>query len=411
MGERMMLAPTLPIVLREAPGEDCHILFPGIIGFFFVIRVSLTFLFFQGDPVQGTIVNIAIGLVLLYGAVLFTADNRTRVRRPLLNISPIRWMFALLGLSAASALWTGAQSIVVALTYWASMASDVVIVLLLLRHEDAERHTEAILMGVVWGAAALAIIAWFSPATADLRLGNDMFLHPNTLGLEIGIATLIAQFLAPRGACWKWLGVVLAITLLRTLSKTAIIALVIAECWYLMQNNRMPRKAKVYLVAGALVVVASFWGLLSSYADIYNNTGSGDQAETLTGRTLLWTVAFSMSLERPWLGHGLYSFKALIPMLGTFEAVHAHNDLLQQFFEFGIAGVVILLGVYWSFYRQTRRVPATEMRTLAVALLLFALVRGLTDSVQFGLSYPPWLIAAFSICFAQPAKRGEQSSC
>jgi O-antigen ligase len=320
-------------------------------------------------------------------------------------------MFALLGLSAASALWTGAQSIVVALTYWASMASDVVIVLLLLRHEDAERHTEAILMGVVWGAAALAIIAWFSPATADLRLGNDMFLHPNTLGLEIGIATLIAQFLAPRGACWKWLGVVLAITLLRTLSKTAIIALVIAECWYLMQNNRMPRKAKVYLVAGALVVVASFWGLLSSYADIYNNTGSGDQAETLTGRTLLWTVAFSMSLERPWLGHGLYSFKALIPMLGTFEAVHAHNDLLQQFFEFGIAGVVILLGVYWSFYRQTRRVPATEMRTLAVALLLFALVRGLTDSVQFGLSYPLWLLAAFSICLARSEKSWEQSSC
>jgi O-antigen ligase len=281
----------------------------------------------------------------------------------------------------------------------------------LLRHEDAECHTEAILKGAVWGAGALAIIAWFSPATADLRLGNDTFLHPNTLGLEIGIATLIAQYLALRGACWKWLGVALAITLLRTLSKTAIIALVIAECWYLMQNNRMPRKAKVYLVAGALIVVGSFWGLLSSYANIYNNTGSGDQAETLTGRTLLWTVAFSMGLEKPWLGHGLYSFKALIPMLGTFEAVHAHNDLLQQFFEFGIVGVVILLGVYWSFYRQARRVPATEMRTLALALLLFALVRGLTDSVQFGLSYPLWLIVAFSTCFAQPAKRGEQSSC
>ena len=406
-----MSASTLSIALRAAPAEDSRRLFPGIVGFFFIFRVCLTFLFFQGDPVLGTIVNIAIGLVLLYGAILYTADNRPQVRRSLLNIPPIRWMLALLGLSAASALWTGAQSIVVALAYWASMAADVVIVLLLLRHEDAERHTEAILKGVVWGAAALAIIAWCSPATLDLRLGNDTFLHPNTLGLEIGIATLIAQYLAPRGACWKWLGVALAITLLRTLSKTSIIALVIAECWYLMQNNRMPRKAKVYFVAGALVVVASFWGLLSSYADIYNNTGSGDQAETLTGRTLLWTVAFSMGLEKPWLGHGLYSFKALIPMLGTFEAVHAHNDLLQQFFEFGIAGVVILLGVYWSFYRQTRRAPATEMRTLAVALLLFALVRGLTDSVQFGLSYPLWLLAAFSICLARSGKSWEESSC
>jgi exopolysaccharide production protein ExoQ len=406
-----MSTSTLSIALRAAPAEDSRHLFPGIIGFFFVFRVCLTFLFFQGDPVLGTIVNIAIGLVLLYGTILYTADNQTRVRRRLLKIQPIRWMFALLALSVASALWTGAQSIVVALVYWASMAADIAIVLLLLRHGDVERYTEAILKGVVWGATALAIIAWCSPATADLRLGNDTFLHPNTLGLEIGIATLIAQYLVPLGPRWKWLGVALAITLLRTLSKTAIIAFVIAECWYLMQNNQMSRKAKVYLVAGALVVVVSFWGLLSSYVDIYNNTGSGDQAETLTGRTLLWTVAFSMGLEKPWLGHGLYSFKALIPMLGTFEAVHAHNDLLQQFFEFGVAGVVILLGVYWSFYRLTRRVLASEMRNLALALLLFALVRGLTDSVQFGLSYPLWLLAAFSIYFAQTAKRGQESSC
>jgi exopolysaccharide production protein ExoQ len=411
MGERVTLTSTLPISLREAPAKDSPILFPGIVGFFFVFRVCLTFLFFQGDPVLGTIVNIAIGLVLLYGAIFYTADSQTRVRRRLLKIQPIRWVFALLALSVASALWTGAQSIFVALVYWASMAADVAIVLLLLRHEDADRDTEAIMKGVVWGAAALAIIAWCSPATADLRLGNDTFLHPNTLGLEIGIATLIAQYLVPRGPCWKWLGVALAITLLRTLSKTAIIAFVIAECWYLMQSHQMPRKAKVYLVIGTLIVVASFWGLLSSYIDIYSNTGSGDQAETLTGRTLLWTVAFSMGLEKPWLGHGLYSFKALIPMLGTFEAVHAHNDLLQQFFELGVAGVVIVLGVYWSFYRQTRRVPASEMRTLALALLLFALVRGLTDSVQFGLSYPLWLLAAFSICLYRPADSGEQSSC
>jgi len=406
-----MSTSTLPILLRETPGEDSRILFPGIVGFFFVFRVCLTFLIFQGDPALGTIVNIAIGLVLLYGAILYTADCRTRIRRPLLRISPVRWIFTLLGLSAASILWTGAQSTVAALAYWASMTADVIIVLLLLRHEDAERYTEGILKGVVWGAAALAIIAWCSPATADLRLGNDLFLHPNTLGLEIGIATLIAQYLVFHGTCWRWLSAALAITLLRTLSKTAIIAFVIAECWYLMQNKQMSRKAKAYLVAGALVVVAGFWGLLSSYVDNYNNTGSGDQAETLTGRTLLWTVAFLMSLDKPWIGHGLYSFKALIPVLGNFEAVHAHNDLLQQFFEFGIGGVAIALGVYWSFYRQTRRASASEMRTLARALLLFALVRGLTDSVQFGLSYPLWLLAAFSICFARSADSEEQSSC
>jgi O-antigen ligase len=406
-----MPASTKPIAFRAVPGEDSPCIFSGIIGFFFVFRVCLTFLFFQGDPVLGTIVNIVIGLALMYGAIFYTTDDRRRAGSQLLTIPPIRWVFALLAFSATSVLWTGTQSAVIALAYWASMASDVAIVLLLLRHGDTKRRTEGILKGVVWGAGALAIIAWCSPATGDLRLGNDAFLHPNTLGLEIGIATLIAQYLVPRGVRWKWIGIALAITLLRTLSKTAIIAFVTAECWYLMQNNQMSRKAKMYLGAGALAVIASFWGLLSSYVEIYNNTGSGDQAETLTGRTLLWAVAFSMSLEKPWFGHGLYSFKALIPVLGTFEAVHAHNDLLQQFFEFGVVGVVILLGVYWSFYRQARSVLAVEMRTLALALLFFALVRGSTDSVQFGLSYPLWLIAAFSICFAQSTRIAEQSSC
>jgi O-antigen ligase len=254
--------------------------------------------------------------------------------------------------------------------------------------------------GAVLGAAALAVVAWCAPATPDLRLGNDAFLHPNTLGLEIGLATLLAQYFVPRGALWKWLGIALAITLLRTLSKTAIVAFVIAECWYLMQNRQMTRKAKTYVVAGAALVVASFWGLLNSYLVVYNNTGSGNQAETLTGRTLLWTVAFSMGLEKRWFGHGFYSFKALIPSFGAFQPVHAHNELLQQFFEFGLAGVVIAVGIYWSFCRQARSALASDLRTLALTLLLFAVLHGLTDTVPFGLSLPLWLLTALSLCLA-----------
>jgi O-antigen ligase len=377
--------------------------FPGVVGFYFVFRVCLTFLFFQADPVMGTIVNIAIDLALLYGAVLYSAEDKTNIRHSLLQTPPIRWIVALLAFSLISLQWTGAQSPVAALAYWMGMAADVVIVLQLLRHSEAVHCTRGIMKGMVWGAVALSLIAWCTPATPDLRLGNDAFLHPNTLGLEIGTATLIAQYLAHRGTRWKWLGIALAITLLRTLSKTAIIAFVIAECWYLMQNKQMTRKTKMRIGAAALFVVACFWGLLSSYIDVYNNTGSGNQAETLTGRTVLWTVAFSMGMEKPWFGHGLYSFKALIPAFGTFEPVHAHNELLQQFFEFGVAGVAIAAGVYWSFYRQASSAPASELRALALTLLLFTLLHGLTDTVPFGLSYPLWLLTALSRCFAHPA--------
>jgi exopolysaccharide production protein ExoQ len=403
MGEQLMSTMTMPMGSEALRRQGRPMLFPGIIGFYFGFRVCLTFLFFQADPVAGTIVNITVDLALLYGSILYSIDDREHVHQRVLKIPPVCWVLLLLSLSLTSVLWTGTASIVAALAYWADMAADVAIVLLLCRRVEALDYAEAVMKGAIWGAVALAFVAWCSPTTADLRLGNDVFLHPNTLGPEIAIGTLIAQYLAPRGVRWKWLGIALAITLLRTLSKTTIIAFAIAECWYLMRTRQMTRKTKAYLVVGALLVIASFWGLVNSYLSVYTSTGSGNQAETLTGRTLLWTVALSMGLEKPWFGHGLYSFKSLIPAFGLFEPVEAHNELLQQFFEFGIAGVVIALGVYWSFWRQARSAPASDLRALALTLLIFAVLHGLTDTVPFGLSFPLWLLTALSLCLASTA--------
>jgi exopolysaccharide production protein ExoQ len=386
------------------------LLFPRILGFFFVARVGLTFLFFQSNPVTGTIVTIAAGLALLFGAILYTAGGAVSRSSPFDRIRPLQWIFALLGLSLASIFWTGAQSRAVAFAYWIGMAADIVIVLLLLRRGDAGRFTRNLFEGAVLGASALALVAWCSPLTADLRLGNDAFLHPNTLGLEIGIATLLAQYLALADSRWKWLAFALGATLLRSLSKTAIIAFVIAESWYLLHNKDVSRRAKLRLAFVAAIIVAASWGALTAYLDVYNNTGSGNQAETLTGRTVLWAVAFSMSMQRPWLGHGIYSFRALIPSFGAFQAVHAHNEMLQQFFEYGAAGVAIVVALYFSFYRLARRAQPGSLRNLALTLLVFALIRGLTDTTNFGLSYPLWLLAALSVCLSNAEPLQERAS-
>ncbi|HEY4378863.1 MAG TPA: O-antigen ligase family protein [Acidobacteriaceae bacterium] len=391
----------LPIATQEASAEEHPLLFSGVVGFFFIFRICLNFLFFQSDLVVGAAVSFAIDLALLFCTVLYSTDVRAHTPARLFQIVPLRWIAAYLALSLASVFWTGAQSALAAAAYWASMAVDVLIVLLLLRQEDAVRQAEGILKGVVVGAAGVSLIAWCSPTTADLRLGNDLFLHPNSLGLFIGIATLIAQYLASQSSTWKWLGIALAITFLRALSKTAIAAFLVAELWYLMQNTQMSRKTKARIVAAALLVIACFWGLLRAYITAYNTTGSGNQVETLTGRTVLWTIAISMSLEKPWLGHGIYSFKSLVPPLGIFQPVHAHNELLQQLFEYGVVGVVVAVGIYWSFFRQARRSQTTGLSALCLTLLIFSLVRGLADTINFGLSFPFWLMAGLSISLAR----------
>src|SRR6202000_3406524 len=100
---------------------------------------------------------------------------------------------------------------------------------------------------------------------------------------------------------------------------------------------------------------AVFATLLRANLELYVSAGNVNQAESLTGRTFIWAQAFSVAVEHPWIGGGFYSFRALIPGFGTNQPWHAHNELLQQFFECGLLGVVVTLGLYVSFFLAAKR--------------------------------------------------------
>src|SRR6185312_3157903 len=172
-------------------------------------------------------------------------------------------------------------------------------------------------------------------------------------------------------------------------------------------EQRISRRLKIQVAAVALVILAAFMTLLESYLEIYTSTGSGTQAETLTGRTAIWAMAFFMAIEKPWIGHGFYSFRALIPAFGSFEPWHAHNELLQEFFEYGLLGVFVTVCLYVALLVAAKRFTArTSARNsviiraygrLASVVVLFAAVHGLAESVNFGLTVPLWLFAALAI--------------
>jgi O-antigen ligase len=103
------------------------------------------------------------------------------------------------------------------------------------------------------------------------------------------------------------------------------------------------------------------------------------------------------SVEQPWLGHGFHSFRNVIPPFGSFEAWHAHNELLQQFYAFGALGVVVVAGVYGSLFREFRRAQSLSLRVRLMGLMVFILIRGLADTENFDLSLPIWFIALVSV--------------
>ena len=397
----MTTAPARPFHLSRTNTASA-LSMPGMVGVYFGLRACITFVFFRADPQAGTQVSIALNLLLLVVVVFYSAGPAVLTLRQAMQTRPFKLVLFFLGLSLCSLLWTEAQSTLVAASYWAALAADVLLVFFVFRVEPAEVASNSIIKGFVWGVFLLALVGWIAPTMPDLRIGDDDFLSPNVIGFECAMGALFCQYLAPQGARWKWLGAALAITLLRSLSKTSILAFAVMEAFYLTRNKSISRGAKVALTAAALLVLSAFSGLLMAYYSVY--THAGTQVETLTGRTPIWIAAFTFAVQEPWLGHGFHSFHTVVPVFGSYQAWHAHNELLHQFFNYGIVGVVLVLALYISLVRQARQALSHPLRLATQSLLLLVFVRSFTDTERFDLSLPLWLITTLSLALAHPAE-------
>jgi O-antigen ligase len=189
--------------------------------------------------------------------------------------------------------------------------------------------------------------------------------------------------------------------MLRSLSKTTIVAFVIAQVYLLFRDKSITRRTKLYVVAATAIVCALFSGLLVSYMDAYSSTGNSP--ETLTGRLSIWAYISDEAITMPWIGHGFYSVWKVIPPFagGEFEARHAHNEMLQQFYLFGVSGLVLLGGLYGSLFRLSRKGQSAALKTFFVTLLLFTIIRGFAEAEAYDFSLPLWAIVAFSALLTQ----------
>jgi exopolysaccharide production protein ExoQ len=378
------------------------------VGFYYSVRLLLPLLavrMFHQDPQDGVAASLALNYLFLVLALFATAGNAPRTFRFILHLPFVRLVLCFIGFAGISLLWSVTASVSAAVAFWCAMAADTAIVLLLLRDGPIEQVTASLMRGYVWGSCAIALVAWILPAQSDLRLGDEELLGPNQIGWICAFAFFLAQYLMrSRKGNWTPHALFLAITLLRSLSKTSIIAFLAGEGYVLLRDREMSRKAKLLLIASAALVLVVFSGLVAHYYAIYQN--AGNQSETLTGRLGIWLFIGSESLQRPWIGHGFHSMWKVIPPFGEFEARHAHNELLQQFYAYGAAGVVLLIALYGSVWRRLRRAVDSPIKVLFMGMLLLVLVRGLADTEVFDLSLPLWFIVIIGALLEQSGSRG-----
>lgn len=382
-------------VKPEAPGgsdlrSDVFSFLAFTTWFVSAFNIATIYLFFQSAPKNGTAVSILASCVMLMLAVLARLIFGGRTDE-LCWHSASKWIFAYLAFTGLSLSWTPASSLLSAFGYWLEVSADVLVVIVLLGCEETTKVAVSSLQGFVCGTLVVAVVAWCAPGTGDLRLGQEDFLHPNGIGYEFAIATLFCVYLALRTeeTRWKLAGAGLAFSLLRTLSKSSIIAFVCAVTLYMFGRTRARARTKLKILFLGVSMGLLSWGFVSRYLDIYSQ---GSSAETLTGRTAIWWVSWDIARDQPWLGHGFYSYRSIVPYFGVFEAWQAHNEWLQQFFSYGVVGLSLAIVVYVSFFRHLRRSAPTPERTLAYALLVFALVHGLTEASYLDLELPTRLM-------------------
>jgi hypothetical protein len=325
----------------------------------------------------------------------------------MVRLSSIRWVLAFLAFSFCSLAWSATVSLSTSVAYWSGLAVDVAIVVVLLRSGSVTEISYSLIKGFVVSTCCLAVIAWIMPGQADLRLGDEEFFNTNQIGNLCAIAILLAQYLTRRKAGrWGFAIFLLTLTLLRSLSKTTIVAFLISESFLIIADRSISRKTKVLLTVAVALVILVFWGLFEAYYDVY--TTAGNQAETLTGRTGIWAYVLNEALEQPLIGHGFDSMWKVIPPFGPdrFEARHAENELLTQFYAFGVVGVCLLIGIYASLYRQIRRLQGPA-KIVWLSLLLFVVVRGLAEAEAFDLLLPLWSIVLISVLVERTSTVGE----
>ncbi|WP_137044794.1 O-antigen ligase [Pseudolabrys sp. FHR47] len=166
-----------------------------------------------------------------------------------------------------------------------------------------------------------------------------------------------------------------------------------AALWvgYVFRRNAAP---KILLtVTIGMVVAAALVFFSDEIFALLSRSGRAEEITSATGRSAIWSVVLDMWAERPFTGYGYTSALAILPLDPRLfhVAAHAHNMYLELLFAGGIALLALFLYALWQTFRQAHRLGAVN----EAALLVFFMLRGMTEATPFS-----GMVGYASIAFA-----------
>jgi O-antigen ligase len=96
-----------------------------------------------------------------------------------------------------------------------------------------------------------------------------------------------------------------------------------------------------------------------------------------SGRLRFWSLGFQAFLKRPIQGYGISNAPLALERLKGFST---HNNIVAISVELGLVGLVLFTAIFIVLYMQSRLISDVRLKWLGVAMLLFALVCGMTST-------------------------------
>ena len=360
--------------------------------------VSLDLHFFRGFFANVLVISVALALIvytpenfrarllgydwlylsylsfIVYSAV-WSLSPSTTLEQALPLALP--WIAALL-LCGLSAVWV-ARIVVRFAIVVALLSPAMIFVSSKLAYQPRSSSGAPELRGVFYHQLALG-------AFLTIALGLIVISYLNGHGQEV-----LGRSRILRGCALILILGVLVLARARLHVGSGVIALALT-CLLSKRGSRKWVAVNLLVVAGA--VTASFVNALRGYLD---STGFDT---TLTGRTYVWErILTGIEADARTLGHGFGSLQ--LPefdhLFANYRASHAHNYLIQAYFDTGLVGLtlliillVVLLGTAW------RSSVKSNTYSYSLFLVLFCIITGLTSGVlAVALSAPFCLMLLF----------------
>ncbi len=216
------------------------------------------------------------------------------------------------------------------------------------------------------------------------------FFSVSSAGLmtALGYFLGLVNFFGKKQPVWLLLSALCLATCLYTLSKNALLAIIIITVIYLIIVGVIRFNKTLLIVIGIVLVAAVIAGdmlrpILQLYSEAIDTSGSSGMV-SIAGRGGIWLFCAQSIAESPWIGQGYYSASELLTSNLGEEISQAHNCLLHNLLSTGIIGT-LLLTVYLVrlivFIKKNIRIilRSTYMRWI-LCMLMYFMIRGLTEA-------------------------------